>query len=409
MFAFLKKLNRDHRNILYTCFFAFFCNGLLALTMGSVLPDLKAVYALSDTTGGILLSAHSAGNLIAGFFSGVVPFYLGEKKSIVMLSSLSFLGMLMITLWGNTAFLLLAFLMVGIGRGSISNFNNRTVNRLSGGSAAASNLLHSTFAVGAISAPMFFLVLRNRFGWQAGLLFVVLAGCVSLFLLSRMKMSNDRPDKQNKDNRSMAFFKNPSFLILAAMLFCYLCSEYAINGWLVTFIQSKQALVQEFGRSGKDAQTAIGAYSQSMATLLWTVMLAGRLTCAALSAKVPQKTMMMVASFGVVAFFALMLQSNSVAAATMSVAGLGFCMAGICPMIYSDAALFTNAYPLATGALLGIGSSGAILMPTLVGAVAERAGFTGGMSVILVTVLLLAVFSVLNITVKTRLPHQAEA
>lgn len=409
MFAFLKKLNRDHRNILYTCFFAFFCNGLLALTMGSVLPDLKAVYALSDTTGGILLSAHSAGNLIAGFFSGVVPFYLGEKKSIVMLSSLSFLGMLMITLWGNTAFLLLAFLMVGVGRGSISNFNNRTVNRLSGGSAAASNLLHSTFAVGAISAPMFFLVLRNRFGWQAGLMFVVLAGCVSLFLLSRMKMSNDRPDKQNKDNRSMAFFKNPSFLILAAMLFCYLCSEYAINGWLVTFIQSKQALVEEFGRSGKDAQTAIGAYSQSMATLLWTVMLAGRLTCAALSAKVPQKTMMMVASFGVVAFFALMLQSNSVAAATMSVAGLGFCMAGICPMIYSDAALFTNAYPLATGALLGIGSSGAILMPTLVGAVAERAGFTGGMSVILVTVLLLAVFSVLNITVKTRLPHQAEA
>ena len=409
MFAFLKKLNRDHRNILYTCFFAFFCNGLLALTMGSVLPDLKAVYALSDTTGGILLSAHSAGNLIAGFFSGVVPFYLGEKKSIVMLSSLSFLGMLMITLWGNTAFLLLAFLMVGIGRGSISNFNNRTVNRLSGGSAAASNLLHSTFAVGAISAPMFFLVLRNRFGWQAGLMFVVLAGCVSLFLLSRMKMSNDRPDKQNKENRSMAFFKNPSFLILAAMLFCYLCSEYAINGWLVTFIQSKQALVEEFGRSGKDAMTAIGAYSQSMATLLWTVMLAGRLTCAALSAKVPQKTMMMVASFGVVAFFALMLQSNSVAAATMSVAGLGFCMAGICPMIYSDAALFTNAYPLATGALLGIGSSGAILMPTLVGAVAEHAGFTGGMSVILVTVLLLAVFSVLNITVKTRLPHQAEA
>ena len=49
-------------------------------------------------------------------------------------------------------------------------------------------------------------------------------------------------------------------------------------------------------------------------------------------------------------------------------------------------------------------SAGAILMPTIVGSLAETFGFTGGMSAILVTVVLLVVFAVLNVVVKTRKP-----
>ena len=229
---------------------------------------------------------------------------------------------------------------------------------------------------------------------------MILLGCVSLFNLSRMQLKNNRPSPKDKQNSTLVFLKNPSFLILAAMMFCYLCSEYAINGWLVTYIQNKENLLAALAASGSDAVS----YSQSMASLLWVVMLAGRLICAALSAKVSQKIMMMVSSFGVAVFYYLMLSSTTMGMVTFSVAGLGLCMAGICPMIYSDAAIFTNAYPLATSLLLGIGSAGAILMPTLVGSLAETFGFTGGMSAILVTVILLVVFAVLNVVVKTRKP-----
>ena len=45
-------------------------------------------------------------------------------------------------------------------------------------------------------------------------------------------------------------------------------------------------------------------------------------------------------------------------------------------------------------------------MPVVVGAVAERFGFTGGMSAIYITVALLVVFATLNITVKPRKPCQ---
>ena len=114
--------------------------------------------------------------------------------------------------------------------------------------------------------------------------------------------------------------------------------------------------------------------------------------------------MMMVSSIGVAIFYALMLGSTTMTMVSIAVAGLGLCMAGICPMIYSDAAVFTNAYPMATSMILGIGSAGAILMPTVVGSLAEVYGFTGGMSAILVTVLLLVVCAVLNVVVKTRKP-----
>lgn len=402
MFSFLRKLDKQGKILLATCFFAFFSNGSLALMMGSVMPDLKSAYGLSDTVSGLFLSAHSAGNLIAGFISGLVPLWLGQRKSIMLLASLAAIGFLMMVLWGNPIWLFVAFLFTGMGRGSVTNFDNRMVNLLSGGSPAATNLLHSSFAIGAILTPMVFLGLRTGVSWQVGLSYVIVLCSVSVWAFSQMRLKNDMPDRKDKVNSTMTFMKNPSFMILAMMMFCYLCSEYAINGWLVTYIQNKENLLASLAASGQD----VTAYSQTMATLLWVVMLIGRLICAALSARVGQKILMMVSSFGVAVFFGLMLASSTVAMVSVSVAGLGLCMAGICPMIYSDAAIFTNTYPMATSILLGVGSGGAILMPTLVGSLAERFGFNGGMSAIFVTVLLLVVFSVLNVTVKTRIPKE---
>lgn len=406
MFSFIKKLDRNHRSTLFTCFFIYMCSGIYTLVMGSVMPDLKAAYHLTDTMSGVFLSAHSAGNMIAGFVSALIPLYLGERRSITLLASLLALGFVMILFWGNPAWMFLAFLLTGFGRGSVTNFNNRTVNIVSGGSPAAANLLHASFAVGAIVSPMLFLAVRSWIGWRAAVAAVVVIGAVGIWRLSRLKLDRDRPDRKNKANSTLVFLKNPSFLIFGMMMFFYLCAEYAVNGWLVTYIQSKESLLSGFAASGEALTDAVRAYSQSMAALLWLVMLAGRLFCAALSSKVSQKIMMLVASIGAAVFYGLMLLSSSIPVVTLCVAGLGFCMAGICPMIYSDAAIFTNTYPMATSTLLAIGSSGAILMPALVGALAERFGFGGGMSAIFVAVVLLVVSALLNVVVKTHMPEQ---
>ncbi len=403
MFSFIRRLDRTDRQLLTACFLMFVSSGFLALTMGSVLPGLSAEYGLTDSFSGLLLSLHSAGNLLAGLVSGLIPVYLGQKRSIILLSSLGFLGYSLITLTGLPALLILAFFIIGFGRGSITNFTNRQANLLSGGSPAATNLLHACFAVGAIIAPLLFHLISTAWGWRAGILAVVLI-CLAVWCnLYRIRIKNDRMDRKDKTNTTLVFLRNPSFLILVGMMFCYLASEYAVNGWLVTYIQSREELLLALTEGG----TILTAFSQMMATLLWTVMLTGRLICAAIAPKVGQKKLMMIASFGMAAFYALLLRAPSVPLVCISVAGLGLCMAGICPMIYSDAALFTNTYPLATSFLLALGSLGGIFMPTLVGALADRNGFSAGMSAIFVTIVLLTVFSVLNVVIPVRKPGKA--
>lgn len=395
----MNNLTKSQRTLLYACFYAFFCNGLIALMQGSMMPDMKAAYGLTDTAGGLMLSAHSIGNLAAGFLSGVVGVYLGRKRTVIVLSSLAFIGMLLIALFGAPGLLFMAFILTGVGRGSVSNFNNGTVNAITGGSATASNLLHAVFAIGAILAPMAFLGLKGIFGWQAGPIFVAVCGTLSVLNLTRVTVENDRPAKRDSAGASggFGFMREPGFLVLAAMMLFYLCSEYAINGWLVTYIQSKEALVSALKGEG-----AIKAYSQTMATLLWVVILAGRLFCAWLSQRVRPRKLMLVASIGEAAAFAGMLFSSSIAAVTVCVALTGFCMAGICPMIYADAADYTNRYPMATGILLSFGSAGGIAMPTVVGALADRFGFGGGMLAILFAICMLVVCAGINAGVKMR-------
>ncbi len=396
MFSFFQRLEPSRRRLLLTCFYAFFCSGLVSLMLGSAMPDLKRSWGLSDSFSGILLSAHSIGNLVAGFVSGLVPFWLGRRRSIMCLASMAYLGMALMALTGMPGLLFAAFVLTGFGRGSVSNFNNHMVNVLTDGSPLAANILHACFAVGAIAAPMLFLLLSRTVAWQAGPFFVALCGTLAIFLFSRTQVPDDHPGRKQEGARTLAFMKEPAFLVLAGMMFFYICSEYAINGWLVTYLQQKQSLFAAMEEGG------ITAYSQSMATLLWTVIMVGRLTCAWLSRRISQKRLMFLASVGMAGCFAGMIFASSVPAVTCCIAGMGFCMAGICPMIYSDAAHYTNNYPLATGTLLVFGAAGGILMPGLVGFLAQGGGFESSMMAILVTIILLTVFSAVNIRMKSR-------
>jgi fucose permease len=394
------KYDNITRQALGACFFAFLFNGVLTMMIGSALPDMKATYHLSDTQAGLMLSGHSAGNLIACFLSGLVPLWLGRRKSITILSVIAALGFIMMLVSGNPLWLITAFVLTGVGRGSISNFNNGTVNLVTGGSPTAINLLHSFFAIGAISAPLLFLLANRLSGWRAAILLTVALGVAVSFNFSRLHLPNDRPDRGDGRQKSMAFLRNRTYLILAGMLFFYLCAEYAINGWLVSYLQSKPELLAQLQAGGQEPHTALVTYSQTMATLFWAIILFGRLVSAALARRVPQKLLIMLDSIGVTAFFVLLLLNSSIVIVTIAIIGLGFCMAGICPMIYSDASYITNRYPMGTSTLLAIGSVGAILMPALVGAIADAYGFTGGMSGILIGILALLILAILNYWVK---------
>lgn len=375
--SFYTQLNKEQRYILNCCFFVFAINGIYAMSLGSLLPLISAEYGLKDTVSGALLSAHQVGNLISGFIAGILPLYLGRKKSIMFLCSFVVMGFSIMILTGNPILLILGFLFTGLSRGSISNFNNSVVNELSDSSPVALNILHSIFAVGALISPFLVILctyISNEQGWKIAAGVIVFLCLISIFLFSRMKIDNAEKEAK-KVKVSYGFLKNADFLISCGILFFYLCAEAAINGWMVKyFIDSHIMTIQ---------------YAQMLASLLWLVILVGRLTCAFLGDRISKKTLLLLTSFGTAAFYLLLLSTNNLKIITFAIMGLGFSMAGIYATTVSTVGNIIKLYPIAMGVLLVLGGMGAIIMPILTGAISDAYGIAAGMGAIVVANILM--------------------
>ncbi|MBQ3402647.1 MAG: MFS transporter [Synergistaceae bacterium] len=373
----------DDRKLYWSCFYSFFYCGIVMITIGSALPDLREYYGLTASSSGALLSCYSLGNLASGIITGFLSLYLGQKFAAVILSSLVWAGMLMLTGGHVVALLFGACFIVGVGRGSLITFSQRTINILTGGSTRTTGLLHATFAVGAIISPLMFSALRV-ISWKAGIILVAVLGVMATLSFIAIKDYSrlEGSDKSGgNSDRSLSFFRDSGFIVIACLMFLYLCCEFALNGWIVTYMTHKNMPL---------------SFSHLMASLLWVVMLLGRLFCVWLAKYVRQRVILLALSAGSALSFGLMLMAEGAPGISLTVALTGFFMSGISPIIYGSSAPYTNKYPLAMGMLFTIGCTGGTIMPLITGVIAENWGFDGGMSAILAGFMMLLVFAVIN-------------
>ncbi len=386
--SFYSKLDKDKRYMINCCFFVFAVNGLFSLILGSLLPLISSEYGLNNTLSGALLSAHQVGNLVSGFIAGIIPLYLGRRKSIMFLCSFVAIGFFITIITGNPVMLILGFLFTGLSRGSISNFNNAVVNEVSDSSPSAMNLLHSIFAVGALIAPfivIFCTYIAGDIGWKLAVGVIILLALISIFLFSKMKI-DDTAKKKEKVKISYEFLKNKQFWVVAGILFFYLCAEASINGWIVKYFIDDNIMTKE--------------YAQVLASLLWVAILSGRLICAYFGDRVSKKALLIFTSIGTVVFYMILLSTRSLPVITVAVLGLGFSMAGIYPTTISSVGNTIKAYPMAIGVLLMLGGVGAILMPIITGALSDAYGILAGMSAIVFAIVLMIICVLLNVSSK---------
>ena len=383
--SFYKNLAPAEKYILFCCFFMFALNGLYSMVLGSLLPLISAEYNLSNTLGGTLISSHQAGTLIAGFSAGILPLYIGRKRAFIFLSIFAILGFVMMTLHGNPIWLLLAFLFAGISRGSISNFNNSLVNNISGQSTSALNFLHSTFAVGALTGPflvIFFVFVAGDFGWKLTALFIAFLLTVGVLLFSRTKSEHLTAEIQ-REKISYTFLKRKRLWVNICIFFFYLCIEATVNGFIVTYFIEEEILSL--------------ANAQALASLLWVVMLIGRLSVAFIGNAIPKKWILLVTTIGTVVFYVFLLQTRTPLWITIAIAGLGLSMAGIYPTLIANVGKTIKDYPQCLGVILLIGGAGAIAMPMVTGGLADRFGIHIGMGAVIVAAALMLVFTLIEI------------
>ena len=72
--GFFSSLGKRKLGVVLNLFYAYMSLGLVLIMLGSILPEMKADYALSYQVGGALLSVQSVGYVLAGLLAGYLPY-----------------------------------------------------------------------------------------------------------------------------------------------------------------------------------------------------------------------------------------------------------------------------------------------------------------------------------------------
>ena len=372
--------SKEKKKQFFFSYGVFMINGMLALSIGSLLPFVKEARGLDYVFSGMLVSLHSVGNLLSSFTAGVLPVYLGRKKSILLFESLFAIAFALLLFGKGPVALILAFLLTGLARGAASNFNNKTINQLAPGQAWMINGLHAMFAIGAFLFPLLLTALTSvkTDNWIYACYFMLAMGVLAWILYYLIPIEDEEVaksvEKQKEQSKAdYGIFKEPMFWLCTSILFFYLCAEQGVIGWLITYF--------------KDSGFLSASLSQVMASVLWIMILAGRLSAACLSTKMKKENLLVMMGVGFVAFVFVLLFGRSTSVIVLGIMGFGYSMAGIYPTTVSFTGQLIQKYQLSWSFILTIASFGSILMPSVIGKIAEQAGIVYGMSSIVVVIL----------------------
>ena len=385
--SFFRSLRSADRYMIGNLFFLYLIQGIYVILIGSILPMLKEEYGLSYRSGGYLISAHSTGNIAAGLCAGLIPLLIGLKSSLMLLNLLPYIGFVIALSTGNPFLLVFAFLLTGLGRGAISNYNNQAVSTLSDGNAAPLNALHGFFAIGAVSAPLIALACSRASsdGWRTAVVIIIGLGAVSVFTSAFMKMdsvSYSRSDSGGDAAASFGFLRERPFWYSVVIMFLYQCIEATVMGWMVTYYEE----------SGVFAANA----AQLLTSLLWITILIGRFTCSALGGKTTPAVIIRILSTGILVFLCIVLLAGHLPLMLAGTIGLGLSLSGMYGTTVANAGDVFGRYPLAMGIFVTLSGFGSIITPSIVGALAEEAGIRAGMRILLLPAAALLAMAVFN-------------
>ena len=375
----------NKEGLLYRVYYAFFFSGMMANTLGSILPDIIAERGLSYSFQGTLLSVNQIGNLLAVWLSGFLPYAVGRRKSTILLGSGIVLGFFIMVLTGNPVALLLAFVLMGVGRGTMSNITNVVVGQYAGNKGAGLNLLHASFAVGAFIGP-FLVVFFGEARWRIPSVIIALGMASALTLFRFSDLSNTR---EQKDKGDSSLPKAPSFWINTFILFCYLCGESTFMGWLVTYLMNQGIFPSSL--------------ANAMSALLWLMILISRLLSAALSQKIQKEKIILFLGSSMLVFTFLLVNTSSSVLAAISVFGIGLSMGGIYPTVLSTNEKRYTQSTIATGTCIAVATVGAVVMPSVVGFIADNISMNIALKSILAPLSVMVVLMIIKLRMAIRI------
>ena len=357
-------MERHNTRLRNAGFLTFFFSGICAISAGVVVSLLQEKYGFAYGMTGTLLSLMSVGNLLAGFLIAMLPGVLGMKASVLLLTIGYAVGYGLMGVTGALAVLALGFFLLGIAKGSVINTCTILVSDNSPDRTRGMNLMHACYACGALLCP-FLITAAAKVSTGLAVLLLAALGVV-LWLTYLFTPLGGEKVKTGKSRQVIdwSFLRSGRFWLLTGLLFFQNAAEQSVNGWMVTYFKGSGIIT--------------GTLAAYTVTVMWGATLVARLLIAfVFPFKNPRKAMvgMSVLCCG---FYVLLVLAHSQATAIVLLFAFAFSMAGLNPTAVASAGKMTSVTSM--GIMLPVASSGAILMPWIIGMVSERAGLAVGMA-----------------------------
>ena len=248
------------------------------------------------------------------------------------------------------------------------------------------NLMHSCYACGALLCP-FLIAAAARVSTALAVFLLAALGLLLWLVYGFTPLGGgNRKTARTKEVIDWSFLRSPRFWLLTGLLFCQNAAEQSVTGWMVTYFKGSGIIA--------------GSLAAYTVTVMWGATLVARLLIAfVFPFKNPRKAMVgmsVLCTF----FYVLLVRADTQGMAIALLFAFAFSMAGLNPTAVASAGRMTSVTSM--GIMLPAASSGAILMPWIIGIVAEKAGLAAGMASNIVPCVGLIVFTLLV----ARLPEE---
>lgn len=354
----------QQKRLCTTGYITFFLSGICTVSSGIIVSLLQEQYGFSYGMTGTLLALLNIGNMTASFLSGIMGVKLGMRKTVMILGCGYFLGYGLMTMSSAVWVLSAAFFIVGITRGCVLNNCNVLVGNNSANRARGMSILHAVYASGALVCPFVIAAFASR-GTNLSILLVAVCGALmwTVFMLGGLPGKKEAAEEA-KEKGQFDFMRDQKFWLLTALLFCQIAAETSVTGWFVTYY--------------KDAGILSGSFSNYTVTIMWTATLIARLLIAFVFPIKNTFKALSVMGLGCTVMYGGMIFANTPVPAIVLLFVFAFSIAGVNPV--AIAAIGKEMSPASMGVMLPVGSIGGIVMPWIIGKVADGVSLQAGMA-----------------------------
>jgi fucose permease len=254
---------------LYSVLFSVFALFGISMTVfGATLPKILADFSWSYGAAGAIMAASAAAYFAASSLGGILIRGLGAKATTAAGLGLSALGLALFASLPSPALNLAFSALIGAGQGLIEPAVNWSTLRMDeGGSGRAMNLMHGSFAIGAVAGPLVIgLLIGTGLPWTilyraTAALFLALA-LVVLALPFQLLGSPGSSEAGGRGAARRGLARRPSYWLGFLTLLLYVGAELGFSNWIAEYF------VRVFG--AEPAKAAL------MVSLFWIGLLAGR-------------------------------------------------------------------------------------------------------------------------------------